>query len=293
MTDTINLSLNNLSKTMLITLYARAIESQSANPILIDDKSVEIVNKLNPLLSSDDPFYLNLINGKIPKSCITITALRSKLLDEYVTNFLKKEPTGIVVEIGCGLGTRFFRTNNNQMDWYDLDLPEIIKLKKQFIQENDRYHFISSSVFDLKWMDSLAKKKNHSFLFIAEGVFIYLYENDIKELFLKLQKSFPGCEIVFDVNNSHLVKWIQKIHHIFFKTPLKDERYYGDYFKRETPFKWGIKNEKEIEKWNQGIKFIDERIYFDYKINETWFLKPLSYFKFYRKSRYIVHYKLN
>jgi len=286
-------SLSELSKTMFITLYSRAFESNSKNPILIDEKSIEIVNKINILLSkSKDPFYRNLLDGKIPKSCIKITALRSKLFDDYVKYFVNKNQNPIVVNFGCGLGTGYFRLNNSKIKWYDLDLPEIINFKKIFVKENNNYHFISSSVFDNDWIKSISKEKNSKFLFLGEGVFIYYTENEVKNLFLSLQKHFQDSEIIFDVNNSHMVKWIQKIHHIFLKKIMKDEIYYGKYFGKETPYSWGIKNEKEIEKWNSNFHFIDEKIYFDYEITNTWLLKYLSFFKFYRKSRYIVHYKL-
>ena len=93
-----------------------------------------------------------------------------------VLDFLTRNPDGIVVNIGCGLDTRFSRIDDGKVEWYDLDFPEVIDVKKHFFQENDRYHFISSSVLEFKWIENLSNKKNHPFLFIAEGVLHHGYK---------------------------------------------------------------------------------------------------------------------
>jgi len=100
-----------------------------------------------------------------------------------------------VVNIGCGLDTRFHRVDNGRVNFYDLDFPEVMEIKKKFISENDRYHFISSSVLDDDWMMEL-KKHDGPFMFLAEGVFMYLFKDDVKSLVLKLQSQFPGSELV-------------------------------------------------------------------------------------------------
>jgi O-methyltransferase involved in polyketide biosynthesis len=41
--------ITGISETLLIPLYARAIESQSEKPILIDTKAVEITQELNEI----------------------------------------------------------------------------------------------------------------------------------------------------------------------------------------------------------------------------------------------------
>ncbi len=40
------------------------------------------------------------------------------------------------------------------------------------------------------------------FLFMAEGVFMYLDGKDVRSLVLKLQETFPGSELVCEVVNS-------------------------------------------------------------------------------------------
>ena len=80
-----------------------------------------------------------------------------------------------------------------------LTCPEMIEYKKQFYKETDRYHLIAASVFDHAWMDQVAKIGKHPVLFVAEGVFMYLDGEKVKDLILTLQARFPGSELVCEV----------------------------------------------------------------------------------------------
>lgn len=71
-----------------------------------------------------------------------------KRYGEYVLEFLKSSPDGGVVNIGCGRDSCFSRINNGRVRFHDLDLPEVVELKRRFFEVTDRYHFIPSSVLD-------------------------------------------------------------------------------------------------------------------------------------------------
>ncbi len=73
---------------------------------------------------------------------------------------------------------RFDRVDNGFVEWFDMDLPEVIGLtSKLLINMETRYHLISSSVFDYSWVNILDNYTQRPVLFIAEGVFIYFEEN--------------------------------------------------------------------------------------------------------------------
>jgi O-methyltransferase involved in polyketide biosynthesis len=193
-----DIQFSDISETLLIPLYARAIESKSENPILIDKKAIEITNQLNSVFSkSESKLHRNLSKGKLRRKLDVTLSMRTKKFDEYVKEFLKKSPDGIVVEIGCGLSTRFERIDNEKVIWYDLDFPDVIDIRKYFFKENNRYHFIESSALEFNWLNKLDNKKGKNILFIAEGVFMYLFENDVKSLILKIQENFTNCELAF------------------------------------------------------------------------------------------------
>jgi O-methyltransferase involved in polyketide biosynthesis len=52
--------------------------------------------------------------------------------------------------------TRFDRVDNGQVNWYGLDLPEVIGLRKELLEETLRSHFMGCSVLDFSWMDALS-----------------------------------------------------------------------------------------------------------------------------------------
>ncbi len=227
-----SIQLEKEKETLLIPLYSKAVENQKKTPIIVDEKAVEVVSRLN----------YDYSQLRIPKQTHVTLCMRAKQLDNYVKEFMQQNEECVVVHLGCGLDSRFIRVDNGTVEWYDLDYPEVIELRKSFYQEADRYHLIPSSVVEFKWMDNLIGKKG-PFLFLAEGLFMYLKEREVKALVLKLQKTFPGCQLIFDSYSALTVKKI-KNHPSIRKT---DARIY-----------WGIDNAHEIEKWKAGIQLREE-----------------------------------
>lgn len=280
-------TISDVSATSLITLYSHAVESQSPNPILNDPKAVEITQQLNPELSkSSNTLYQNLANGKLDKKLVVHIACRAKRYDQYVTDFLHHSSNAIVVNIGCGLDTRFHRLDNGQITVYDLDFPAVIEIKKNFLEETDRYHFIPSSVLNFEWMEPLSRFKNRSFLFLAEGVFMYLHEAEVKSLVLELQSRFPGSELVCEMFNAF---WLKKSFKWMMDIKLQRELHLG----REAMFNFGIKDGKDLERWNSGIQFLDEWSYFDEPDEKLGVLRFFKHVELFRKTQWTVHYKLN
>ena len=156
----------------------------------------------------------------------------------FLPLFLKKHPTETIVELGCGLSTRCYRIPHNKAMWYDLDFPEVIEIRKHFFKESETYQLIASSVLDFEWMDKI-KSTNNNILFIAKGLFMYLHEQDVKNLLLTIQKTFPGCHLACEVVGSFLVKVL--------KRKLWRKKFQKDYgFGEDTSFYFGIKDSKDL-----------------------------------------------
>jgi methyltransferase (TIGR00027 family) len=281
-----DIEISDVAATSFVTLYCHAIESQSKHPILDDPKAVEITLELNKILSgSIKRLSRDLVQGKLKKQLVIHIAIRAKQYDRYVSDFLEHSPDGIVVNIGCGLDSRFLRVDNGRVIFYDLDLPEVIKIKKQFFEENERYHFISSSVLDHEWMSIVAKHKG-PFLFLAEGVFMYLHQEEVQSLILKLQSEFPGTELVCEVVNSlWLTKPLKKI--MNFK--MQKELHLG----KDATFHFGIRDSQEMEEWHTGIELLDDWSYFDSEEKKLGLIKIFEKVEFLRKTQWTVHYRLN
>ena len=137
------------------------------------------------------------------------------------------------------------RDSNNAVEWYDLDFPEVIELRKHFYQETERYHFISSPVMELNWLDSI-NAKNKWVIILAEGLFMYLKEEEVKLLFQSFQNKFSINTIIFDSYSALTAKSI-KNHPSIKKTG--------------AVIRWGIDNAKDIESWGNKI-YLKEEWYF-------------------------------
>ncbi len=134
------IKLTGIPKTLLIPLRARYLETKKKNGIIHDPKTVEIWDRIEYDFTEKE-------NDVSVGSQIGVS-IRTEILDEAVQEFLKKEPHGVVVNLGCGLDTRFYRIDNGSVSWYDLDVPEAIDLRRKFFDETDRFRFISKSVTD-------------------------------------------------------------------------------------------------------------------------------------------------
>ena len=280
-------TLSDVAATSLVTLYCRAIESQTQNPILSDPKAVELVETLNQALSgSHDKLHRKLVSGKLEKILVMSIAIRAKKYDEYVRAFLARTPNAVVVNIGCGLDTRFWRIDNGLVHFYDLDLPEVIEVKKRFFQETERYHFISSSVLDDDWITSLRQHEQDPFLFVAEGVFMYLHEEDVKSLVLTLQSHFPGSELVCEVFNK---LWLSKLLKPLVNAKMQKRLGIG----KEAIFHFGIGDSRDMENWNSGIQLLDDWSYFDAYEKKLGFLRMFRHVRLFRNTLWTVHYRLN
>ena len=142
MTENADQNLNGVAETLLITLYVRAMESQRPDALLKDEKAVRLVKQM-------DYDFKRIRQIKMDEDDKTVIILRNREFDRHVRDFLRWHPQAVVVHIGCGLDVRFERVDNGQVECYDLDLPEVIELRRKFISaERGRYYLLGYSAFD-------------------------------------------------------------------------------------------------------------------------------------------------
>lgn len=244
--------LTGVPETLLVPLWARATETKHENPIIKDEKAVEIMAKIE--------YDFSKFKNQEPTQ--VSVAVRTELLDKAAKTFIDKYPTATIINIGCGLDTRFLRTDNGKICWYDLDLPEVITIREQFFNESERHKMIAKSVFDYSWIDDI--KAKGPVLIIAEGIFMYLTEQEVEEIMDKLAHAFKGAEMLLETTPASLVK--QNQGHDLIK----------DQYKIEARLQWGIKKGKDIEKLNSHIEFIEDWHYFDYHKNRWRIIRWLS-----------------
>ncbi len=230
---------DDVSETLIIPLYYRARETGRADAMMVDKTAVELIDRI-------DFDYSRMRLGAHDQVFII---MRVREFDRMARKFLEEHPGAVVVHIGCGLDTRYQRLKDMRVEWYDLDLPEVIALRRRLgLVDQGRYHTIGASVFDFGWMDQLGLASSTPLLLIGEGVFVYFEESQIKTLIFKLREKFQQVDLICDAMTPQLIK-IDNLHLVLTKMKAR--------------LKWGLRNAKDLESWADGIKLLEEFYYFD------------------------------
>lgn len=228
--------LTGVAETLMITLYARVVETHRADSLFQDPKAVEIAQ-------STDYNFEKYAKGWSSQLGVVI---RVQEYDRIVKDFLTTYPDAIVINLGCGLCTRFMRVDNGSIHWYEIDFPGVIELRRKFFEETDRYQFIAQSILDFTWIDQIQRSPNHPCLILMEGVAPYLTDADNRALISQIQHCLAPAEFLFDVLN---------------KKTAKQSKRHDTVSKTDAEFKSGIDSGKELEAWGTGIHLKDEIYY--------------------------------
>mmetsp|Transcript_46670 Transcript_46670/g.47139 ORF Transcript_46670/g.47139 Transcript_46670/m.47139 type:complete len:301 (-) Transcript_46670:342-1244(-) len=196
----VNLGLSSVPETTLWTLHNRvSVASDLFKDWFVDDKAVEIYRAID--------YDYERSFGKANES----HGIRSWLFDQGVLEFWKKNPGGgTIVNFAEGLETQRFRPGiiagrPEGSLWITVDLPPAIKAREQFIMPDDENLHVTASVLDTgEWMHLVPKDK--PVFFTAQGLFMYLEEEDTRVLFQKMAKEFPSSSIWFD----SIAKWLSQ-----------------------------------------------------------------------------------
>jgi O-methyltransferase involved in polyketide biosynthesis len=178
--------LGAVQQTLFITLAARATESQRKHPVLRDPRAVELLRSID----YDAAKYGRRSGG-------SFTVLRTAILDFWIRRFLAAHPEGTVVELGTGLNTRFDRVDNGRVHWLDLDLPDTIELRRKFFADTERRRMVTASVLDEDWLPEVERSPGPYF-FVAEGVLVYLPEDQVTAALSRIAQRFPGAIFALD-----------------------------------------------------------------------------------------------
>ncbi len=186
MVDRVKVPSGEGEETLLIPLYARAVETHKVDGMLRDPRAVEMVQAL------DYDFSRFAEIGSLAGAC-----LRTLVFDDWVERFLDRCPGGTVVEIGTGLNTRFERVDNGRVQWFDLDLPDAIAVRRRFFTDHERRHMIAASVLDHAWTEQVLAAPG-PYLFVAEAVLAFLTESQVRQVYALLVDRFSGGELIVD-----------------------------------------------------------------------------------------------
>jgi O-methyltransferase involved in polyketide biosynthesis len=231
----VDFQLTGIDRTLLMLLWGRAKATRANSRILFDAKAVEIVERLG--LNLED------FERVLHPSNELFTIARARTMDDLVRGFVADHPKATVINLGAGLDTGFFRIDNGLLQWFDVDLPQVIELRRKLIPVMQRSRYVSASLLEPDWVNDITPRSSDLF-FLASGVMVSLRKEELRRLFSVLVDSFPGAELAFDVQS--------RLTNFFGNRRLKAAGM------GVTRFQWGACSAKPIRRLNHGIEVVEE-----------------------------------
>jgi methyltransferase (TIGR00027 family) len=225
-----------VQSTMLVTLFLRALDRKEKEPILGDHFAAEAVDRI-------DYDWTRLDKPSITCNR-SVLALRAKQFDDWAADFVGRNPGATVLQLACGLDSRAFRLDLPAgVRWFDVDLSDVMELRRELYDEADGYRMIAASVTDEAWLGEIPA--DQPVLIIAEGLVMYLHETEVRQLLRRLTDHFRTGELIFD----SVAPWVTKMTQLLKKY---SSRWY-DY-----PAYWTtIRDSSDIERWNPRLRYCD------------------------------------
>ena len=271
--------LHEVSETALITLRSRAIESQKVNPLLNDPVGEELFQKVTEVLSGD--LRKQIMERKLSPLLTSHLAIRARKFDTLCRVFLEEHPDGLIVSLGAGFDTRFWRLGGKDLKYMELDLPAVIQIKQQLLGEQITYRLMEDSVLDEKWIQTVSEMQTDHVLFLAEGLFMYLPKEQVVSTLARIANSFNSSKLVMEVVAEKYTRGFRK-RMVERKMRKGAGSTAGDYYQ------FGIKEAGELESYHPGIKVKGEWSYFDDPDIQPPFLKLFRHIKAFSRTQYTV-----
>jgi O-methyltransferase involved in polyketide biosynthesis len=188
--------LSGVSATMLVTLAAKALAATDAPDLgYFDRRSEQILRELDI-----DPRRFGLNPNEV-----RAIVLRSLWFGRTVGTFFERHPDGLCINLGCGLDASFEELSaagDGRFTWVDIDLPDVIALRRRFFAENPRRRFVAADITDPHLFDALPWDLGRPAIVVAEGLLYFLRREQVESVFGALAKAADArranVEIAFD-----------------------------------------------------------------------------------------------
>lgn len=256
--------LEGSQETLLITLYAKAVDNRSTPSILHDALADDLVRRID----------YNFERFGLSPYDIRGLALRSRIIDGWARAALQARADTLVLHLACGLDSRIYRVDPSlEVDWIDIDFPQVIQLRRDLLpQRLGRYRTLASNVMEPDWIAKL--DNDRPVLVIAEGLFPYLDEDRARELMRRLIEHFPqGGQLLCDVYSRLALRLLRNAQMIRVTQARIGE--------------WGPNGANQLETWHPRLQFVDEPHYAQLPEMDALPLPQRWLFKLYDRSRWL------
>lgn len=180
-------------ESLFLTLYLRALDSKSADPILGDSRSAEIADTID----------YDFTRQKVSNSLVLDLSCRTRTLDELIRAFVVTHPNAVVLDLGCGLDPRVLRCAPPcTVDWYDIDFPVVVDIREQFLPRAS--HTIGADLTTPGWMNDIPADRPT--MIVADGLMAFLSGEAYQGIIRALTAHFKTGEFAFNAYTRFVMK---------------------------------------------------------------------------------------
>lgn len=227
---------NTVQETLVIPLYGRKMCSTLYPRLFYDETAIRLMDEI------DYDFTLLEKKSKslMQRFGFLEAAMRQNDLAWEVWDYLASHSDAAVVNLGCGLDNTGRSCDNGRCRIYNLDFPDVIRVRDELLPAGEREENILCDLNDTGWFGKI--DASNGVVFFAAGVFYYFLTEQVKALVQAMHAAFPGGRLVFDAANRKAVK-------LMLKTWLKtaDIQDVGAYFAVADA-------KKELSPWALGMQ---------------------------------------
>ena len=233
---------NTVQETLVIPLFGRLVCSERFPELFSDPEAKRICNSL------DYDFAQKREKMESPAGLFGALEVAQRQYDLRceVEDYLKEHPKAAVVNLGCGLDDTFSKVDNGHCRGYNLDLPDVIRVRNELLPAGERETNIACDLNDHSWMDAIDASSGA--VFFAAGVFYYFKTDDVRRLFSAMAERFPGAVLAFDSCNDRGAKLMRK-------TWLKEAGI------TDVSAFFSLGSEKELEAWSSRFASVTAKSY--------------------------------
>jgi O-methyltransferase involved in polyketide biosynthesis len=132
------------------------------------------------------------------------------------------------------------------VEWYDVDYPAVIALREKVFPSRANYHLVATPATEPSWLDEIPADRPT--LLLAEGISMYLTEDDGAALLQHVVDRFGSGEIQIDFYSRLLVR-SQKTHRL--------QRQSG------STLYWAVNNPSNVTDRVSGLRLLTAVTFFD------------------------------
>ena len=233
---------NTVQETLVIPLFGRLVCSEHFPALFSDPEAKRICDSLD---------YDFAEKRKKMESAAGLFGALEAAQRQYdlvceVRDYLKGHPNAAVVNLGCGLDDTFRKCDNGLCRGYNIDMPDVIKIRDELLPAGEREENIACDLNDYAWIDRI--DASNGAVFFASGVFYYFKTEAVRRLFATMADCFPGAVLAFDSCNARGAKMMRK-------TWLKEAGItdVGAFF--------SLEDEKELTGWSGSFASVTAKSY--------------------------------